>query len=278
MNLARAVRAANGTIDKRIMHAMVEHNGDMDDALKSAETEEDVRMFVELGANPSSRAGSAAVLEAAKHERAEVIRELMQRGAEAGSEALLTAVTKRHLPSVNALVINGALVNPHVAYVAASNGDDDILEHVLNDEECCISALYAAIKSGKAALVEKLLSDHNMRVQPDMLLGASDEVLTRLVDYADVTPEMLLAVIMQDDQRAVTEMLKSDRLNDPKAFGPALHAAMVVGNTDILKALLEADARVTIDVVVAANATEDAEIVQLIMEHGGAAFTNAAAV
>lgn len=287
-NLARAVRAASGTIDKRIMHAVVEHDGDMDKALKSAVTEEDVRAFMELGADPTSHAGSAAVLQAALHKRAGVIRELMQSGATADTDTVLAAVTKRHLPSVEALVTNGAPVNAHMAYVAASNGDIDIMSHVLPepqvdqqdyDEASSVAAMYAAIKSDKPDVVEKLLTNYNVCVYPDMFIGASDKVFEHLLEYADITHEMLLAVIMQNDQRAATEMLNCDSLkDDPKAFGPALHAAMSVGNTDILNALLEADARVTIDVVIAANATHNAEIVQLIMEHGGAAFANAAAV
>jgi hypothetical protein len=40
-----------------------------------------------------------------------------------------------------------------------------------------------------------------------------------------------------------------------------------VRNRGIIVALLEAGARVTIDVVAAANATHDPEIIQLIMEN-----------
>jgi len=268
-DFTRAVRdAVARSIDARVMHAIIKHGGDINDALKSAETAQDVITLVAAGAVPSS----AAVVEAATHKRQDVIRELMRRGAKAGTDAVLVAVTKRHLPSVVELVTNGAPVDQHVAYVAAYNGDMEILTCVLpkieaNDDYdggLSVVALYGAIKSNRPVMVERILRDYKVCVEADMMIGSTNEVVKVLVEFADNTPEMLLAVVLQNQMFAVTQMLKRDELKDPKMFGPALYAAVTACNRGIIGALLQRGARVTIDVVAAANATHDPEIIQLI--------------
>jgi len=135
--LSQIVKSANGTFSKRIMHAIVEYEGDLDMALKAAETAQDVDLLVKSGAIPATQAGTAAVFEAARSGRAEVICELVKSGAAAGTEALLIAVTNRHYGCVAELVKQEGLVTPHVAYAVLSIGDMDILrlvmpEHVAN--------------------------------------------------------------------------------------------------------------------------------------------------
>jgi hypothetical protein len=214
---------------------------------------------------------AATLLDAVKHDRLNVIRELLDHGVEAGADAVLMAVTKRNRQCVNMLVTGGAPVDAHMAYVAAYNGDVDILGHLLlgNDGDVAgTMALYAAVKKDDAVLVEKLLDDFDVCPETDMLLlAASDEVLRCLVEHTIATHEMLLTVVMHDNHRVVTELLKDEYLRQyPKEFGPALHAAVTVRNRGIILALLEAGARVTIDVVAAANATHDPETIQLIMQ------------
>ena len=268
-NIASAVKAAIGTIDVRILLMVVTHKGDLDEALKSAVTVNDAMTLIQLGADASSPAGAAAVIEAAKHERVDVIRALLQHGAEAGSEALLTAVTKRHLPSVTMLVDHDAPCDAHMAYVAASNGDVEILERILSRApmHTRTTALYAAIKSDMIDVVEMLVSSQVVDITTDMLLGAPDDILEYLAERAEATPEMLLGLTLQGDARAVKMLLHASNFLTRDMFGPALNAAIVVGNAEILKLLLDEDTHVTIDMVVAATASNNDEIMKIVKEH-----------
>lgn len=276
-NLVRAVNAAHEIVPSRIMAMIIKYKGDLNKALKAAVTAGDAQFLLQVGADASSHEGTDAVIQAAKRVHVEVIRTLLEHGAKASSDALLTAVTKRDMPCVSALVAHEAPRDPHMAYIAAGNGDVDIMRLILGkavdaDDSSVTAALYAAIKNDKPDVAEILLVEYRAFVATDMLLGAPAGILKHLVDYADVTLDMLIGVAMHGDAPAVNALLESGDLHDPDAFGPALHAAIAVRNADILKMLLDGDARVTIDVMRAANASKDNALIELVMLNGGAAF------
>ena len=273
--MAEAVKEASGTFSKRIMHAIVENDGKMDFVLKSAETVQEVSMLVAAGADPKSFGGGNAVIEAVSRGHTAVLKELLVRGAEASTEALLAAVNKCDVECVAELIKHDADVTTQVAYVAASTGNIDILKQVLqvvgvedDDDGLSVTAMYAAIKNDHVRIVDMLLEDYKVEVTPDLFIGASDEVVKRLVAYTDATYEVLLSVIVHNQASAACEMLKMrGQFTDKFAFGPALHAAIAVGNTDIIKALLDKGAHVTQDVMGAAFATDRHDIIQAVSNY-----------
>lgn len=163
-----------------------------------------------------------------------------------------------------------APVNPHVVYVTATTGDADTLRRVLpyyvEPNVRCVTAMYAAIRSNKVDTVKMLLDEYNVAVEGDMFIGASKAVADLLIGSAAHNVSLLRSVILQGDLYAVTALLRRWEF-EAWELSVAIHEGIAKGNTSIVKVLLDAGARVTEDVIVAANTTNNPEIVQLIMEH-----------
>jgi hypothetical protein len=264
--LSDAVKAAEGVIDARIMHIIINHAGNLDDTLKSALTDDDAIVLIQLGADASTPAGTAAVIEAAKNKRDDVIRVLLQHGATATGNALLAAVTNRHLPSVKLLAEHNAGCDTYMVFVAANNGDDDILDCILHKapSDAGLIALAAAIRSDKVDVVRALVPGQVAVTTDIMMMDMSPEVMEVLEKHVEVTADMVLRAVTEEVCVDVLKMLirRSDFVS-PDEMRPALHTAIMLSDEDSVEILLGADVPITEDMVLAAADSRD-EIKELL--------------
>lgn len=258
--MSDAVKAATGVIDVRIMHMIVNHKGDLDDALKSALTGDDATVLIQMGADASTPAGTAAVTKAAVNECVDVIRVLLQHGAAATSNALLAAVTNRHLPSVKLLVDHMDECDTYTVFVAANNGDVEILDCIIHKapHDAGVIALAAAIRSDKVDVVRALVPCQVAVTTDIMMMAMSHEVMEALENHVEVTADMVMRAVIEQVSVDVFKMLirRSDFVS-PDEMRPALHTAIMMSDEESVEILLDADVPITHDMVLAAVDSSD---------------------
>ena len=255
-----------------VMNLLLLAQGDADRALAMVNTAEQALQLIEhCGADV--RNNEEALISAAKKEAVGVMEVLLARGADArarGDTPLLYAVQNQHMPSVRLLLDHDATPNSHMAYIAASTGQAEILEALLmrcEDPDVDL-ILRGALVNRQIEVARDLLANWSAKPSAADLMGLDD------IDFERVAAVVMLPKAQLLHDAALLGDLRTLKKFVPEVDGatiaPAMYAAVMHDKAEVVEWLAQQDhVHLTYDIVNMATRRNNARIMHALTVNGG---------